>query len=397
MRWTPLLLSSLSCAGCASLTPEQHAAEVRDLPGQQALRVGLVVLGQERRLQEAFATPPPAPGGAAPLPATGTRYAERTLLPDSLPEDSVLDSVRDLGAFTDVVPLPFDSRGIVSREALVQRLQDRLWTTAQAQELDALLVVEGVDDRGLVWSPDAEGLWSLDTVLWWLAWPAGLWLGDREYRPDVALVAHMYWLGDQRPTPEPTETTTAAKPLSLSPWQRASTPLLGLLLPPAWVADDPTTVAAEVSTFARAMLPIELVRTLKSTPLGEAGNVHVRAKVHGEHLEVQCEAGQEITEASATSLPRGALTESATTVPIPLESRLETSSDGPRHHATGRLPLAEIVQSGRALLRVRLTLASGDVISRTWAWTQLETDPLAVGAEVVLRSSAPVIRPPVTR
>jgi hypothetical protein len=88
-------------------------------------------------------------------------------------------------------------------------------------------------------------------------------------------------------------------------------------------------------------------------------------------LELHCDSSQEITEATLVALPRGALTEPVSPVPVPLDSRLEPGRDGPRHVASGCVALTAIMQSGCALLRVRLMLASGEVVSRTWAMTNL--------------------------
>ena len=368
-------LAWLSCvvlAGCASVSPSEQADLVRAMPGRKPLRVGLVVVGSDRTLQEAFPAPAAAPGGAAPVVAVGDVYGERTVLPESLAEDDVLDAVIGLGAFTDVVALPFDVRGVRSREALVQRVQDRLWPTAIAQELDALLVVEGIADGGLRWSDADEGFFSLDTVLWWLCWPFGAWIPDRAYAPDAAIRAEILWIGDQGSTPRSLDVGATAGTQSLAPWERAAVPFLGFVVPPVWLADDRATVAATIGGWARQMLPVELVRRLKQEPMAGPGAVDLRAVVRGDQVVLSIDSAQEVTDAVVVALPRGALTTPAEALPVTLQSRIETGASGPRHRASGQVELALVRQSAQALLRVRITLASGEQVSRTWSWADLQ-------------------------
>ena len=368
MRRGILVSLCLWLAGCASLTPTEYADSVAAMPGRKPLRVGVVVLGTERVLPEAFAEAAAMPGGAAPMPAVGTLYAEQTVLPDSLPGDEVVDTLQRLGAFTDVVLLPFDSRGIASRQAAVQRVQDRVWRTAIAQELDALLVIEGLRDGGLRWSSESEGLFTLDTALWWLVWPIGLWIPDRTYTPDCALVAEMFLLGDRAADPQPIVITSTATPQSLAPWERANTPLLGLFLPPAWVGDDPDAVTEQVSAFARQMLPIELVRQIKQAPQpGPDADITLRA-VDG-FYEIEVGSMQEVAEATIVGLPRGALTDATTPSPmtVPIRSEIVQTPAGLRHASRGRVEREAVEQSGRSLLRVVVTLVSGETVSRTWS------------------------------
>lgn len=362
----------LGATGCASLQPADHAGLVRAMPGQKPLRVGVVMLAGERALQPAFAEPSPAPGGAAPLAAVGTVYCEQAVLPASLPGGDLLDAVAGLDVFTDVVPLPFDGRGVASRAAMIQRVQDRIWPMAVAQQLDALLVVEGVRDGGLRWSGADEGLFSLDTVLWWLTWPVGLWIPDRDYTADVSLVAELFWVGDPRSTPVATDATANVGPHSLSPWQRAKAPALGLVLPPAWLGDDEPAVAAAVSEWSRAMLPIELARRLKQSPLSPSTQAQLQVHVRDGQLEIVVRSGQDLTDAVVASLPRGALTEAVEAVPVPLATKLELTAQGPVHVAGGSVDMGAVRQAALPLLRVCVTLVSGEQVSQTWTWSDVE-------------------------
>lgn len=377
MKSALVLFGCLMAAACTSTSPQEHRDQVRALPGQQPLRVGLVVCSADRKLLEATSARPAAPGGAAPLgetappAAVGAVYCAQALLPESLPEDDLLAAVAELGAFTDVVPLPFDSRGVTTHEALIQRVQDRLWSLAQAQELDALLVVEGVQDGGLTFSDADEGLFSLDSMLWWLCWPCGVWIADRDYTADVALRAELLWLGDQRATPEPLDASATAGSTALPPWSRANAPVLGFFVPPAWLDDDRAAVTVAVRDWTRAMLPIELVRRLKTSPFVESNPAQVTARVRGEVVEIGVESAQEVTDVAIVSLPRGALASAAAAVVVPCTARIETGSQGPRHVTEGRVPVTAVEQPVQPLLRVRVTLASGDLVSRTWTWADL--------------------------
>ena len=377
MKSALVLFGCLMAAACTSTSPQEHRDQVRALPGQQPLRVGLVVCSADRKLLEATSARPAAPGGAAPLAETappaavGAVYCAQALLPESLPEDDLLAAVAELGAFTDVVPLPFDSRGVTTHEALIQRVQDRLWSLAQAQELDALLVVEGVHDGGLTFSDADESLFSLDSMLWWLCWPCGVWIADRDYTADVALRAELLWLGDQRATPEPLDASATAGSTALTPWSRANAPVLGFFVPPAWLDDDRAAVTTAVRDWTRAMLPIELVRRLKTSPFVETNPAQVTARVRGEVVEIGVESAQEVTDVAIVSLPRGALASAAVAVVVPCTARIETGPQGPRHVTVGRVPVTAVEQPVQPLLRVRVTLASGDVVSRTWTWADL--------------------------
>lgn len=371
MKSTTGLLLALGCAACAMPSPNEHAATVRSLPGQKPLRAGLVVVQTDRRVAAAFEAPGAAPGGAAPRPQAGTVYRERIVLPSSLPVDALQQTLVDLEVFTDLVPLSFDARGVTSRAAMVQRLQDRLWPTAVAQELDALLVVEGVRDAGLCWSADDESLFSLDTVLWWLCWPAGLWIPDRSYAPDATLEAELFWVGDPRATPLSVDATAVVGPQSLHPWERADAPLLGLVVPPVWLADDPDAVGDAVADWTRSMLPIELARGLKQASLAQSPHVRLGVAVRGERLEIEVESGVEVVEAAITALPRGALAETPAPLPVALSTQQQHTARGTVHRATGALPLATLREAAEPLLRLAVTLASGERVSQTWAWSEL--------------------------
>lgn len=371
MKGRSALLSFFLCVSCASVSPEQHAVAVASMPGKKALRVGVVVVGADRRLQEAFADPPAAPGGAAPARELGEVYCEQALLPTSLQHDAVLAALTNLGAFTDVVALPFDGRGVRSHDAMVQRLQDRVWPLANEQALDALLVVEGVHDGGLRWSDADESLLSLDTVLWWLCWPFGVLVPDRSYGADAGVVASLFRMGDQRGTPEAIDVTTMVGERSLAPWDRAAAPLLGLVVPPVWLADDPAAVASTVGDWSRAMLPIELVRHVKETNVTPPAGAKLTAVVRDGVVQVTVDAAQEVTQATIAGLPRGALTTPIEAVPVPFESRLEMSADGPHHRASGRVDLASL-PAALPLLRLAVTFASGEQFSATWELTDLE-------------------------
>ncbi|MCA8974022.1 MAG: hypothetical protein KDC98_04835 [Planctomycetes bacterium] len=362
----------LLIAGCQSMAPAEFAAAVAAMPGGKPLRVGVVVLGNVRALPEAFAQPPAAPGGAASPPVDGTLYAERTLLPESVPAENVVAALQQLGAFTDVVPLPFDSRGIASREAVVQRIQDRIWRLAIEQKLDALLVLEGLRDGGLRWSDAGEGLFTLDTAMWWLVWPIGLWIPDRTYTADCELVAEMFWLGDAAADPQPVLFGAKALPHALTPWQRADLPLLGLVLPPAWVGDDPVAVANAVRDRARDMLPIELVRNIKLGAM-PGPDAEVELRLHEGHYDLEVRSSLEVIAATITGLPRGALTDASavTPLPVPLVSEMELLAKGPRHATHGRIESAAVEQAAPALVRVVVELVSGERISRTWAIAEL--------------------------
>lgn len=340
--------------------------------GQKPLRVGLVMLGGDRKLATALPEPGASPGGAAPVANRGALYCERVLSPESLPTDGLSSTIAELGAFTDVVPLAFDGRGVVSYEGMVQRLQDRVWPVAVAQELDALLVIEGVRDAGLHWSSAGESVFSLDTVLWWLTWPFGGWIPDRDYGADAAIVAHLYSVGDPRPTPERVDASATVGSISLHPWERASVPTLCLLLPPAWVADDEAAVAASVGSWTESMLPVELVRRLKQMPFANAADTQLVARCRDGRIELQVESNSEVTEAVVTALPRGALVGSAVAVPVPLRTRLEPTAKGSRHFASGEIPMVEFADATQSLLRARVTLASGDSVSQTWTWLELQ-------------------------
>ncbi|MBK8096590.1 MAG: hypothetical protein IPK26_05750 [Planctomycetes bacterium] len=299
MRPTLAPALMLSCLACSSLTPTEHADLVRALPGKKPLRVGVVILTDDQRVRAAVPDPA-APAVEMALPA-GVRYCDTAVLPASLPEDQVVATIAELGAFTDVLQLPFDGRGIASRDALLQRVQDRLWPTAATQELDALLLIEGVADRGLRWSSADESLVSLDTVLWWLTWPFGVLIPDRTYAPDVALVATLYSPHDQRATPEPVDATAAALTTELSPWHRATTPILGLVLPPALLADDPDAVSQSVGKRTRELLPIELVRRLKTAPSPDATDLRLAIRRTGDRLELELQSSREVTEVALSA------------------------------------------------------------------------------------------------
>jgi len=371
MKGRSALLSFFLCVSCASVSPEQHAAAVAAMPGQKALRVGVVVVGPDRRLQEAFAEPPAAPGGAAPERRVGAVYCEQALLPASLPHDAVVGALTELGAFTDVVVLPFDGRGVRSREAMVQRLQDRVWPLANEQQLDALLVVEGVRDGGLRWSDADESLLSLDTVLWWLCWPFGLLVPDREYAPDAGVVASLFRVGDAAGTPHAIDVTAMVGGRSLAPWDRAAAPLFGLVVPPVWLGDDPVAVAATVGDWSRGMLPIELVRHVKEAELPAPAAASLQVAVRDGFVHVTIDAAQEVAQAAMAGLPRGALTTPIDAAPVVLESRLEMGPTGPRHRAGGRFELAALA-AGAPLLRVVVTFVSGEQCSATWDLADLE-------------------------
>lgn len=371
---SPLLLVLLSlAAACTTVTPREQAELVAAMPGKKALRIGVVVLGTARTLPEAFGELPAAPGGAAPLPVIGALYAEQTLLPESLPADQVVEALQQLGAFTDVVQLPFDSRGIASREAMIQRVQDRVWPTAIAQQLDAVLVIEGVQDAGLRWSDSDEGLFTLDTVLWWLAWPFGLWIQDRDYTADCGLVAAMFWTGDASSNPQPVVVSATAATKSLAPWDRASAPLLGLVLPPVWVADDPASVAASVTDYTREMLPISLVQQIKLATLTGPVDLDLQLLVKGDQYQLQVHSDQEVTTATIVSLPRGALTPDAMLQPrnLRLASEIELTAEGPRHLSSGNIARATVDSAALALVRVSVSLVSGEQVSRTWTVAEL--------------------------
>ncbi|MCB9876055.1 MAG: hypothetical protein H6835_00505 [Planctomycetes bacterium] len=371
MKSVLLAAACLLTAACASLTPAEHAELVAAQPGTKALRVGVVVLGVDRTLGEAFADVPAAPGGAAPLVAPGVVYADQTLLPESLPADDVVAALQRLGAFTDVVPLPFDARGVASREAMIQRVQDRVWPLAVAQELDALLVVEGVRDHGLRWSDRDEGLFTLDSVLWWLTWPFGLWIDDRSYAADCALVAGLFRLGDPSSNPQPTELLATPGAVSLDPWQRASAPLLNLVLPPAWVGDDRQAVAGLVHDWSRAMLPIELVRAIKGHELVEPANVTLQLRRVPDGYELQVGSDQEVVEAAVVALPRGALTDAAEPRDVALTTEIEMTAQGPRHRCRGSVARDALDVPSTSLLRASVTLGSGERVSRTWVAAEL--------------------------
>jgi hypothetical protein len=372
MRSPSAALLALFCSGCASWTPHEHGAAVQALPGRKPLRVGLVVLGNDRALPPALTEPAAAPGGAAPRPAVGVVYREAALPPAALRAEDLVAAVVELGAFTDVVPLPFDGRGVASREALVQRVQDRVWPLALAQEVDALLVVEGVRDGGLAWSDADEGLLTFDTVLWWLAWPLGLWFTDRDYTPDVSLVASTLWVGDPRPVPVPADASVTPGTLSLQPWQRANVPLLGLVLPPAWLGDDRQAVATAVGAWSREMLPIELVRRLKRDPLPGPAGVQIAASLRGDRIVVAVDSPTEVTALGIVGLPRGVLASPAVPAAVEFVDQLALAAGTARHVATGSIDLAALSLSGVALLRVRATLADGAQVSRTWSFAELE-------------------------
>lgn len=363
-----MVLLGLLAASCATVTPREHAEMVAAMPGTKPLRVGVVVLGSGRALPAAFAEAAAAPGGAAPLPIPGTVYAEQTLLPESLPADEVVTALQQLGAFTDIVQLPFDTRGVASREAMIQRVQDRVWPTAIKQELDAILVIEGVEDRGLHWSSEAEGLFTLDTVLWWLAWPFGLWIPDRDYTADCGLVAAMFWMGDASSNPQPVLMGATAMTQSLAPWDRASAPLLGLLLPPAWLADDPVAVAQAVSVYSREVLPASLVQQIKQTPLASPVDVDVALRVDGGQFVLEVHSGQAVQQASLVSLPRGALADAAQVVAhqIALRTEMEWTAQGPQHISIGQVARGDVEVVAQSLVRVRVVLVSGEQVSRTW-------------------------------
>lgn len=373
MKCALALLLCLLSQGCASLSPREHAEQVAGMPGRKPLRVGVVTLGSERVLPEALPATAAAPGGAAPRTPVGAFYAERTLLPESMPADEVLEALQRLSAFTDVVLLPFDSRGLASREGVIQRIQDRIWSVAAAQELDALLVVEGVRDGGLRWSNAEEGLFSLDTVLWWVTWPFGLWLADRSYEADCELQAMLFWLGDNSSSPVPIDLIATAGAESLHPWERANSPLLGLLLPPAWVADDEAAVTTAVTNWSRAMLPINLVRQIKTVSFPSPGNTELSLTHTADHYRLVMHSDAEFTAATVTALPRGALadTTARTSTNLELTNTIELSPRGPRHQGEARLPKALVEQAGCSLVRIVVTLASGEQSSQTWAIADL--------------------------
>lgn len=361
----------LLAAACGSLTPAELAEQVRALPGRQPLRVGVVVASVDRSVVAAAPQPGAAPAGELRPSPGGCTYVERLLLPTPLPEDAVLDAVVDLGAFTDVVSLPLDARGITTREALVQRVQDRVWPLALAQELDAVLVIDGVEDRGLTFFDADEGLFTLDTTLWWLTWPFGVWLEDRSYQGEVNLVARLLWVGDQRPIPQSRDVEATPPPCLLSPWQRAAAPALGLLVPPAWLADDQAAVGSHVSQWTRETLPIELVRHLKSLAPPGPADLRLDLRVAGERLHVLIDSAEEVLDATLMSLPRGALTSPAVGIPIHLRSSVQAAAGGVRTTYEGDVSQAEVRQAGLPLLRLRITLAGGDAVSRTYSWNSI--------------------------
>ena len=183
--------------------------------------------------------------------------------------------------------------------------------------------------------------------------------------------AELLWLGDQRATPEPLDASATAGSTALTPWSRANAPVLGFFVPPAWLDDDRAAVTTAVRDWTRAMLPIELVRRLKTSPFVETNPAQVTARVRGEVVEIGVESAQEVTDVAIVSLPRGALASAAVAVVVPCTARIETGPQGPRHVTVGRVPVTAVEQPVQPLLRVRVTLASGDVVSRTWTWADL--------------------------
>jgi len=126
-----------------------------------------------------------------------------------------------------------------------------------------------------------------------------------------------------------------------------------------------------VHDWSRARLPVELVRRLKQTPLTNVGHAEITAAVRGDQLELHVDSAQEVAAVVVLSLPRGALTEAVMEVPIETKTALVPGAQGNRHVTTGSVATTLVAQSAQPLLRVRVTLASGDVVSRTWAWAEL--------------------------